>query len=56
MKIILGSNNHSKKEAIELALNELNISDFEIISLEVDSHVSSKPIDEETLVGAHNRN
>lgn len=56
MKIILGSKNNSKKEAIELALNELNISNYEIISLQVDSHVSSKPINEETLTGAHNRN
>ena len=56
MKIILGSNNKSKKEAIELALKKLNIEDAEITLLEVDSHVSSKPLDEETLEGAHNRN
>lgn len=56
IKIILGSKNNSKKEAIKLALNELGISDVNIISLEVDSHVSSKPINEETLIGAHNRN
>lgn len=56
MKIILGSKNKSKKEAIEIALNRLCIVDFEIISIEVDSHVNSKPINEETLVGAHNRN
>lgn len=37
-------------------MNELNISDFDITSIEVDSHVSSKPINEETLLGAHNRN
>lgn len=56
IKIILGSKNSSKKEAIELALKGLNISEFEIVSLEVDSQVSSKPIGEETLNGAHNRN
>lgn len=56
IKIILGSKNNSKKEAIELALNKINIKDYEITSLDVDSHVSSKPIDDETLVGAHNRN
>ena len=56
MKIILGSKNKSKKEAIELALNALNISDFEIETLEVPSHVSSKPINGETLLGACNRN
>lgn len=56
IKIILGSKNNSKKEAIVLALKELGINDFEIESLEVNSHVSSKPINEEALVGAHNRN
>lgn len=56
IKIILGSKNNSKKEAIELALNKLGISDFEIPSLEADLHVRSKPIDEETLTGEHNRN
>ena len=56
MKIILGSKNKSKKVAIELALNVLNISDYEIESLEVPSHVSSKPINGEILLGAHNRN
>ncbi len=56
IKIILGSKNNSKEQAIILALNELGIDDFKIVSLEVDSHVSSKPINEEILTGAHNRN
>ncbi len=56
MKIILGSKNKSKKEAIEIALNTLNISDYEILSIDVPSHVSSKPLNGETLIGAHNRN
>ena len=56
MKIILGSKNKSKKEAIELALKQLNVSDYEIESIEAPSHVSSKPINGETLLGAHNRN
>ena len=56
MKIILGSKNKSKKKSIEIALNSLNISDYEIESVEVPSHVSSKPINGETLLGAHNRN
>ena len=56
MKIILGSKNKSKKEAIEFALNSLNINDYEIESIEVPSRVSSKPINDETLLGAHNRN
>ena len=56
MKIILGSNNISKKNSIILALNELNITDYEIICVGIDSNVSSKPINDETLVGALNRN
>ncbi len=56
IKIILGSKNNSKKEAIQLAFNQLNITDLSITMLDVDSHVSSKPINDETLVGAHNRN
>lgn len=56
MKIIVGSKNKSKKEAIELALNSLNIIDYVIETVEVPSHVSSKPINSETLLGAHNRN
>ncbi len=56
MKILLGSKNKSKKSAIEIALNSLNITDYEIESVEASSHVSSKPINDETLLGAHNRN
>lgn len=56
MKIILGSKNRSKKQAIELALRELNLTDFEIEGVAVNSKVSSKPINEETLIGAKNRN
>ncbi len=56
IKIILGSKNNSKEQAIILALKELGIDDFEIVSLEIDSYVSSKPINEETLTLAHNRN
>ncbi len=56
MKIVLGSKNKSKEEAIELALNTLNITDYGIESIKVPSHVSSKPINDETLLGACNRN
>lgn len=48
IKIILGSKNNSKKEAIQLAFNQLNITDLSITMLDVDSHVSSKPINDET--------
>jgi inosine/xanthosine triphosphatase len=56
IKVILGSTNKSKKASIEKAFNDLGIFEYEIVSVPVDSKVSSKPIDEETLVGAQNRN
>lgn len=52
IKILLGSENKSKKEAIKIALEEVGINDYEIISVKVDSKVSSKPINEETLIGS----
>lgn len=56
MKIILGSENPSKKRSIEQALEELNISDYEIICFKADSKVDSKPIGFEIIRGAENRN
>lgn len=56
MNIILGSKNNSKKDSIVIALNELGITDYNITCIEVNSEVSSKPINEETLIGASNRN
>ncbi len=56
MKIVLGSKNISKRKAIELAFNNLNINDLEIELIEVNSHVSSKPLNNDILLGAHNRN
>ena len=55
MKIILGSKNLSKKRSIEIALTELGITDYTISCIDVPSKVSSKPIDEEILIGAKNR-
>lgn len=56
MKILLGSNNPSKKRSLELALKELNIKDFNIICFDVESGVHSKPIGFEIIRGADNRN
>lgn len=56
MNIILGSENTSKERAIRIALEELNIEDATITKIAVDSKVSSRPIDENTLIGAKNRN
>ena len=56
MKIIVGSENISKIKSIRLALEKLNISDVDIIGISVESMVSSKPLNDETLKGALNRN
>ena len=56
MKILLSSENPSKKIALEEALIKLNIVDYEIIPFKVDSGVDSKPIGYEIIRGADNRN
>ncbi len=56
MKILLGSENPGKKLALEKALEKLGIVEYEIITVKVDSGVSSKPIDSEIIRGADNRN
>lgn len=56
MKIVLGSTNVSKQRSISIAMNELGFDDVSIISVSVDSLVSSKPINEDALIGAKNRN
>lgn len=56
MKIILGSENPSKKRAIELALRELGVSEVEIICVKSEPSVSSRPIGYEIIKGADNRN
>ena len=56
MKILLGSENPSKKESLEKALGILGIIDYEIITFTVDSGVHSKPIGFEISRGLENRN
>lgn len=56
MKIILGSKNQSKKRSIQLALESLNIKDYEIECISAASDISSKPLNNDTLKGARNRN
>ena len=56
MKIVLGSTNVSKQRSILIAMTELGFDDVSIIPVSVNSLVSSKPINAETLVGARNRN
>ncbi len=56
MKIILGSNNISKKRSLEGALAELEIVDGDIICIDSNSDTHSKPIGYEIIRGADNRN
>lgn len=56
MKVKLGSTNQSKKRSVSIALDSLGISDYEIECLEVPSNVSSKPLNDDILQGAKNRN
>lgn len=56
MKIVLGSTNKSKVNSILLSLNELNVENSSIYMIDAKSNVSSKPINNETLQGAINRN
>lgn len=56
MKMLLGSKNSSKLRALESAIKQLNITNYEIITYEVNSKTSSKPIGFEIIRGAENRN
>ena len=56
MIILLGSNNPSKKRALEIGLQKLNINNFEILPFAVESGTNSKPIGYEIIRGAENRN
>ena len=56
MKIVLGSNNVSKQRSILIAMSELGFDDISITTIDANSLVSSKPINDETLIGARNRN
>lgn len=56
MRILLGSNNPSKKRALEKALEKLSLTNFELISYGAASSVHSKPIGFEIIRGCENRN
>lgn len=56
MKILLGSKNPSKNNAVQIALEKLGISKYEIMSCDVRSDTNSKPIGYEIIRGAENRN
>ena len=46
MKILLGSTNVSKQRSISIAMNELGFDDISVIPVNVNSLVSSKPIND----------
>ena len=56
MKIALGSKSDKKYNALVSSLDLLNINDYVIDCYKVDSNVSDNPINDETLLGAKNRN
>lgn len=56
MRILLGSKNPSKRNAVKIALEKLGFNEYEIISYDVPSGTNSKPIGYEIIRGAENRN
>ena len=56
MKIIVGSKNPNKVEAVREVFTELFPNDLEVVGIEVDSNINDQPITmEETIRGAMNR-
>mgnify|MGYP003425223759 FL=1 len=56
MKIIVGSKNPNKVEAVREVFTELSPNDLEVAGIEVDSNINDQPITmEETIQGAINR-
>lgn len=56
LKVLLGSNNESKINSIKEAFRVIDKNDIMIDSLAVPSHVGSRPLNDDTLLGAQNRN
>ena len=56
MNIVIGTKSESKINALKMALERLNINDYNIISVKAESAVRDNPINEETKLGAQNRN
>ena len=56
MNIVIGTKSESKINALKKALKKLNINDYNIISVKAKSDVRDNPINEETKIGAQNRN
>lgn len=56
MNIVIGTTSESKINALKKSLKELNIDDYNIIPVKAKSNVRDNPINEETKIGAQNRN
>ena len=56
MNIVIGTKSEYKINALKMALERLNINDYNIISVKAESAVRDNPINEETKLGAQNRN
>ena len=56
MKVYVGSKNPSKIEAVKVALKTLGYSNADVYGMEADSKVGSKPVDDDIVKGARNRN
>ena len=56
MNIVIGTTSESKINALKKSLKELDIEDYNIIPVKAKSNVRDNPINEETKVGAQNRN
>lgn len=56
MNIIIGTTSKSKINALKKSLKNLNIENYNIIPVKAESKVRENPINEETKIGAQNRN
>ena len=56
MNIVIGTTSESKINALKKSLKELDINKYNIIPVKAKSNVRDNPINEETKVGAQNRN
>ncbi len=56
MNIVIGTTSESKINALKKSLKELNIDNYNIIPVKAKSNVRENPINEETKLGAQNRN
>ena len=57
MKVIVGSKSKSKINSVKNALKNLfDVDEIDVVGVEVDSGVNDRPINEQIIIGAKNRN